>query len=87
VQLGTPWIIHVFHLATRPSSPPGPPALRLVLSQHFIAETNSMCRKQSNVYKLTSWRNIDLPIDHSGMGCMDELFPTRCMVSPNEVEE
>jgi len=21
------------------------------------------------------------------VGCMDELFPTGCMVSPNEVEE
>jgi len=25
--------------------------------------------------------------DHSGVGCMDELFPTGCMVLPNEVEE
>ena len=32
MQLATPRIIHVFHLATRPSSPPGPPALRLVLT-------------------------------------------------------
>jgi len=26
--------------------------------------------------------------DHNGVGCIDELFPTRCMVmSPNQVEE
>jgi len=30
---------------------------------------------------------LDLPTDHNWVGCMDELFPTRCMVSPNEVEE
>ena len=27
--------VHVFHLETRPSSPPGPPALQLVLSNHM----------------------------------------------------
>ena len=32
VQLASPRKIHVFHLETRPSSPPDPPALRLVLS-------------------------------------------------------
>ena len=25
--------------------------------------------------------------DHTGVGCVGELFPTRCMISPNEVEE
>jgi len=28
--------VHVFHLETRPSSPPGPLAFQLVLSQHRI---------------------------------------------------
>jgi len=32
VQPASPLQIHVFELETRPSSPPGPPALRLVLS-------------------------------------------------------
>jgi len=31
--LCSPPKVHVFHLETRPSSPPGPPALQLVLSQ------------------------------------------------------
>jgi len=46
-----------------------------ILTQHFITKT----------YK--SWRNRNLPTDHSGMSFMDEFFLTRCMVSPNEVEE
>jgi len=32
-------------------------------------------------------KKVDLPTDHNWLGCMDELLPTRCMVSPNEVEE
>jgi len=30
---------------------------------------------------------VSLSTDHSGVGWMDELFPTRCMVSPHEVAE
>jgi len=29
---------------------------------------------------------MNLLTDHSGVSSMDELFPTRCTVSPNEVE-
>jgi len=58
-----------------------------ILVQHFIAKTNSMGRAENNVYEYTSWRKVDLPTDHNWVGCMDELFPTRCMVSPNEVED
>ena len=36
VQCTGPLKIHVFHLETRPSSPSGPPALQLVLSQAVI---------------------------------------------------
>jgi len=35
----------------------------------------------------TNCEDRNLPIDHGGVSFMDELFPTRCLVSPNEVEE
>jgi len=30
---------------------------------------------------------MNLSTDRSGVSFMDELFPTRCVVSPNDVEE
>jgi len=42
VQLASLQKIHVFNLATRPSSPPIPPALRLVLSVNLHYNTNSL---------------------------------------------
>jgi len=55
------------------------------LTQYSIAKTSIKGRKQYLYMK--SWRDINLPTDHSRVGCMDEMFPNRCMVTPNEVEE
>jgi len=34
-----------------------------------------------------SWRSSNLPTDHNGVNSMDKLFQTRCMASPNDVEQ
>jgi len=36
VQFASPQKFHVIHLEKRPSSPPGPPAVRLVLSHNYV---------------------------------------------------
>ena len=52
-----------------------------------ISFQKQVARAKNNVRTFELLRNVNLLTDHSGVGCMDELFPTRCMVSPNEVEE
>jgi len=47
-----------------------------------ISLQKQVARAENNVYTYKSWRNVNFPIDHIGVGCMDELFPTRYMVSP-----
>ena len=42
VQLAGPPKIHIFQLGTRPSSPPGPPALRLVSSARYVRNVGGM---------------------------------------------
>jgi len=53
----------------------------------FLQKQVAKVENKAHTYK--SGRNKKLPTDHSdsGVGFMYELFPARCMVSPNEVEE
>jgi len=55
--------------------------------QHNISLQKQVALAENKVYTLKSWRARNSPTDHSGVGFMGELFPTRCMVSPNQVEE
>ena len=49
VQLANPRKIYVFHLETRPSSLPGPPALRFVLSKFFPLEQQVLNNISENI--------------------------------------
>ena len=49
VQLASPQKIHVFHLSTWPSSPPGPPAFRLVLSVCSNEQSDALSQSSSQL--------------------------------------
>jgi len=61
-------------------------------ARHFITtfhyKTNSKGRKQCLMFIHQIMKKCKFAHrDHSGLGCMDELFSTRSMVSSNKVEE